>query len=125
MNILLDTHILIWALENNQKLSKKGRNLIIDPDNLIFVSSVSIWEITIKSSLGKLNVPDNLLEEIKLHRFSELPISHHHARAVADLPDLHKDPFDRMLIAQANHEKMSLMTVDENIKLYSVNIAEM
>ena len=79
MNILLDTHVLIWALENNPTLSESARKNIILADNIVFVSSISIWEIGIKKSLGKLESPDNLQEEIKLHRFTPLHINYDHA----------------------------------------------
>ncbi|RLJ03929.1 MAG: PIN domain nuclease, partial [Candidatus Aenigmatarchaeota archaeon] len=77
MNIILDTHVLIWALENNPTLSDKAVKAIIDADNIVFVSAVSVWEIGIKRNMGKLETPDNLLEEISLHRFTPLPINLH------------------------------------------------
>ncbi|MEA3545278.1 MAG: type II toxin-antitoxin system VapC family toxin [Thermodesulfobacteriota bacterium] len=122
MNILLDTHVLIWALENNPNLSEAAKSAIICGENLVFVSSVSIWEIGIKVSLGKLKVPDNLQEELKKHRFTPLNITHNHAELAAQLPIIHKDPFDRMLIAQSNGENMTLVTRDEQICKYDVNI---
>ena len=120
MNILLDTHVLIWALENNPTLSNIARDKIIDGNNIVFVSSASVWEIAIKKSTGKLVVPDNLIEEIELHRFTPLPINYAHAQLVANLPHLHKDPFDRILIAQALLEKLTLITRDELIMEYEV-----
>jgi len=121
MNILLDTHVLIWALENSPTLSEAARSAIICGENLVFVSSASIWEIGIKVSLGKLKVPDNLQEELKIHRFTPLPITHQHAELAAQLPPIHKDPFDRMLIAQANSENLTLITRDEQIYKYDVS----
>ena len=121
MNILLDTHVLIWALENNPTLSESARKNIILADNIVFVSSISIWEIGIKKSLGKLESPDNLQEEIKLHRFTPLYINYDHAELAGKLPPIHKDPFDRMLIAQALTEKLTLVTRDELICRYAVN----
>jgi len=120
MNILLDTHVLIWALENNPSLSGAARKAIITASNVVFVSSVSVWEISIKKSLGKLETPDNLQEEIRLHRFTPLNITHDHAELAGKLPDIHKDPFDRMLIAQASIEKLKLVTRDELIARYDV-----
>ncbi len=122
MNILLDTHVLIWALENNPTLSQEARNAIINPTNMVFVSSVSVWEISIKKSLGKLFVPDNLQEEIRLHRFTPLKISLDHAELAGMLPYIHNDPFDRMLIAQAIIEKLKLVTRDELIARYDVDV---
>ena len=122
MNIILDTHVVLWALENNSTLSDKAAEAIIDADNMVFVSAASVWEIGIKRTMGKLETPDNLLEEIRLHRFSPLPINLHHAELAAKLPNIHKDPFDRMLIAQAMYEKLTLVTRDEVLSKYDVKI---
>lgn len=121
MNYLLDTHTLIWALENNPTLSKNARDAIITGENIIFVSPVSAWEISIKQATGKLKVPNNLYDEIKLHRFTELKINFDHAQLAGNLPDIHKDPFDRMLISQAIIEKLTLITRDKQIHQYEVN----
>lgn len=122
MNVLLDTHILIWALENNPSLSKKARNAIITGGNMVFVSSASVWEISIKKSIGKLRVPDNLLEELIAHRFNLLNISAEHAQLAGELPMIHKDPFDRMLVAQAKIEKLTLISNDPMIAQYKVKL---
>ncbi|MEE9355933.1 MAG: type II toxin-antitoxin system VapC family toxin [Methylococcaceae bacterium] len=122
MNLLLDTHTLIWALENNPMLSEEARNAIIDGKNGVFVSAVSAWEISIKKAMGKLNAPDNLQEEIHLHRFTPLDINIDHAKLAGELPNLHNDPFDRMLIAQAKIEKLILVSRDSLIAQYNVNL---
>ena len=122
MNVLLDTHILIWALENNPSLSKKARDVITTGANMVFVSSASVWEISIKKSTGKLIVPDNLLEELAAHRFSLLNISAEHAQLAGELPMIHKDPFDRMLVAQAKIEKLTLISNDPMIAQYRVKL---
>lgn len=122
MNLLLDTHVLIWSLENNVALSGGARDAIIDGKNIVFVSSVSAWEISIKQAMGKLKVPDNLQEEISLHRFTPLNINFEHAKLAGELPNIHKDPFDRMLIAQAIIEKLTLVTRDSLIAQYNVNL---
>ena len=124
MNLLLDTHTLIWALENNATLSEEARNAIINGKNMVFVSAVSAWEISIKEAIGKLKVPDNLQEEISLHRFTPLNINFEHAKRAGELPPLHKDPFDRMLIAQAEIEKLILVTRDRLIAQYNVNLLQ-
>lgn len=122
MNLLLDTHVLIWALENNPTLAEEARVKIICGSNLVFVSAASIWEIGIKVQLGKLDVPDNLQQELKLHRFTPLNITHEHAELAAQLPAIHKDPFDRMLVAQAISEKLTLVTRDDLICQYLVDV---
>jgi len=122
MNVLLDTHILIWALENNPALSEKTRSAITTGGNMVFVSSASVWEISIKKSMGKLKVPDNLLEELVSHRFSLLNISAEHAQLAGELPLFHKDPFDRMLVAQAKIEKLTLISYDPLIARYKVKL---
>ena len=122
MNVLLDTHILIWALENNPSLSEKARNVIIRGENMVFVSSASVWEISIKRAMGKLEAPDNLLEELISHRFSLLNINAEHAQLAGKLPLIHKDPFDRMLVAQAKIEKLTLISNDSFIAQYKVKL---
>ncbi len=122
MNLLLDTHVLIWALENNSTLSGNARAAIIAGENMVFISSASVWEISIKKTLGKLKAPDNLTEEIKLHRFTQLNMNFEHAQLAGELPDIHKDPFDRMLIAQAIIEKLTLVTRDGFFSEYNVNL---
>ena len=122
MNILLDTHVLIWALTNDPKISTEAREAIVDGKNLVFVSAATVWEITIKKASGKLSTPDNLLEEIGLHRFLELPVSFEHAQYVSTLPDFHKDPFDRIIIAQAKVEKLKLITADSIIAKYDLDL---
>jgi PIN domain nuclease of toxin-antitoxin system len=122
MNLLLDTHVLIWALENNPTLSNSARDAIINGSNLVFVSSASVWEISIKKAMGRLKIPDNLREEIKLHRFTHLNMDFDHAQLAGELPAIHKDPFDRMLIAQAIIEKLTLVTRDNMISKYDVSL---
>ena len=122
MNVLLDTHILIWALENNSKLSENARNVITAGRNMVFVSSASVWEISIKKSIGKLKAPDNLLEELLSHRFSLLDINAEHAQLAGELPLIHKDPFDRILVAQAKIEKLTLISADSQFAEYEVKL---
>jgi len=122
MNVLLDTHILIWALENNPALSENARKVIINGNNMVFVSAASIWEISIKQAMGKLIVPDNLFEEIESHHFTLLNINFEHAQLAGELPLIHKDPFDRMLIAQTIIEKLSLISNDHFIAQYDVKL---
>lgn len=119
MHLLLDTHIFIWWLKNDSHLSKKARALIIDADS-VYVSSISIWEAAIKIQFGKLEAKINsLIESIGTEGFLELPLSAKHAALVTELPPYHRDPFDRVLIAQAISEPLRLLTVDKVLKKYS------
>lgn len=121
MNLLLDTHVFLWAAQNNPKLSTAARETIIAGQNVVFVSAATAWEIAIKRGLGKLNVPaDDYLEELKALRFTPLDITSAHALAVETLPLHHKDPFDRLLVAQAKIEKLTLVTRDAKIAAYDV-----
>src|SRR5210317_906626 len=99
MNLFLDTHVLLWWLDDNPTLSEKARNAISDPDNLIILSSVVIWEIRIKQALGKLEITPDFYHVIKNQGFELLSVTADHAFAVGDLPLLHRDPFDRMIIS--------------------------
>ena len=121
MNLLLDTHVLLWALDNDPSLSQAARKAIIDGDNIVFVSAATAWEIAIKRALGKLNAPTgDYLEELRRHRFTPLDITSEHALAVERLPSHHADPFDRILVAQAQIEKLTLITRDSRIQAYDV-----
>jgi PIN domain nuclease of toxin-antitoxin system len=117
VRVLLDTHLLLWALSKPSKLSAATRKRIIAAE--VYVSAASIWEISIKSGAGKLSAdPDRVLAAIEPAGFILLPISGEHAAKVAQLPLLHKDPFDRMLVAQASVEPMLLLTNDEVLRGY-------
>ena len=119
MRLLLDTHIYIWALMDSRKLTKAARQAILDADD-VFVSAASIWEAAIKTRLGKLGVDVNLLaSEIQASGFIELPVRATHAAMMRELPDIHGDPFDRLLIAQAMSEPLRLMTADAQLAAYS------
>jgi PIN domain nuclease of toxin-antitoxin system len=120
MTLLLDTHVLLWWLEDPKKLSERAKKAIQDGRNPVYVSAVVAWEIAIKKALGKLDAPDDLEEVIEASRFLPLPITIPHALAVRSLPDYHRDPFDRMLIAQALHEGFRLVTRDQDIARYPV-----
>ena len=118
MRVLLDTHLLLWALGSPLKLSKETRKLI--DTSGVYVSAASIWEISIKASLGKLDAnPEDILAAIEPAGLTMLPILAEHAAKVAQLPPRHKDPFDRMLVAQALSEPMILLTNDDALAGYS------
>lgn len=121
MKLLLDTHLLLWLAAAPKKLGKKALALIEDADNELFFSAASIWEIAIKQGLGRADfvVDAHLLRRGLLDNgYQELPIQSVHAVAVNALPDLHKDPFDRMLIAQATVEGFVLLTADATVAQY-------
>ena len=118
MRLLLDTHALLWWLAGDE-LSAEATDEIANPDNLIYVSSVSTWEISIKQALGKVTVMGDLASAIA-EDFEPLAITHGHARLAGELPIHHRDPFDRMLIAQAQIEGLTLVTRDEKFRPYGV-----
>ena len=121
MKYLLDTHILLWAAADSPRLSPKAREIIGNSSNELFFSPISIWEIAIKSGLGRddFTVNPGLFRRGLLdNRYSELVINSLHAAATASLPDIHKDPFDRMLIAQSQTEGIALLSSDEKVIAY-------
>jgi|SRR6187431_3370740 PIN domain nuclease of toxin-antitoxin system len=119
MRILLDTHIYLWWLTDSPKLSSAIKQKI-ELATEVYISSASIWEAGIKISAGKLEAEiDDLIEGIQANRFIELPITAKHAKQAAQLPDIHRDPFDRMLVAQTLCEPLRLLTADEQVAKYS------
>lgn len=118
MTLLLDTHVLLWALASPDSLSPHTRQQIQDSRQSVFVSAASVWEISVKKALGKLQAPDRLESILTASRFSPLPMTWSHATAAGELPPHHKDPFDRMLIAQAQVEGLILLTNDRQLKAY-------
>ena len=121
MSVLLDTHVLLWAAGAPNRLPDEVRSLIQDPATEVVFSTASLWEIAIKSGLGRLafNVDPRVLRRGLLENgYTELPVSGTHAVAVDLLPPIHKDPFDRMLIAQAQIEGVTLLTADKTLGLY-------
>lgn len=119
MRILLDTHVYLWFLADSPRLPKKARTKISQADD-VFVSAASIWEATIKAGLGKLDVdPADLVAGIEASGFVELPVRARHAARVDALPREHRDPFDRLLLAQALEEPMRFLTADGALAAYS------
>jgi PIN domain nuclease of toxin-antitoxin system len=120
VNLLLDTHVLLWWLDDPAQLSGSAGAAIRDGANVVWVSAGTAWEIVIKKGLGKLEAPGNLDEVLRECGFSTLPISVAHALAVQSLPLHHRDPFDRILIAQARSEGLTIVTRDPKILKYDV-----
>jgi PIN domain nuclease of toxin-antitoxin system len=118
--LLLDTHVLLWSLDDSPLLSRRLREVLEDPANDVFVSAASGWEIAIKRALGKLQAPHDLEAGIRQQGFTLLVITFQHAEHAGALPPHHGDPFDRMLIAQAQIEGLVLVTRDARIPLYGI-----
>jgi PIN domain nuclease of toxin-antitoxin system len=124
MNILLDTHIVLWWLDDAPALSAKARALIADPQNLVFVSAAVIWEIQIKKALGKLEIPDGFRSVMARQPFEYLDINDDHAYAISALPLHHRDPFDRIQVAQAKVERLNFVSHDVRLNRYDIPIIQ-
>jgi PIN domain nuclease of toxin-antitoxin system len=124
VRLLLDTHAFLWWLQDDPRLGPAGRGAIEKPENLVFVSAASAWEIALKRALGKLEAPGDIGEWIDGNSFTRLPIEVDHAVAAAGLPDHHRDPFDRLLVAQAQLEGLTLVADDERIARYDVALLD-
>jgi PIN domain nuclease of toxin-antitoxin system len=124
MNLLIDTHTLIWFIEDAPEMSEKARNLITDIDNPCFVSIASIWEIAIKLSIGKLKMKypfDKLSTLLWENSIELLPIRIEHTKELISMPFHHKDPFDRLIISQARIEHLTIISKDDNFRSYDIN----
>lgn len=125
MKLLLDTHILLWAAGQPEKLSETARTLLTTPGNVLFFSAASIWEVVIKLRLGREGFkvdPYRLRKMLVAHGYAELPVTAEHALRVESLPLLHKDPFDRLLIAQALAEGLLLLSGDNAVGQYQESV---
>ena len=122
MKLLLDTHVVLWAFTADSRLFGRAKDAILDARNVVFVSAASAWAISIKKALGKLDAPDDFLEEVLRHRFTPLAISCEHALLAGRLPPLHTDPFDRMLVAQSIHDRLTLVTADKRLPPYRCSL---
>jgi PIN domain nuclease of toxin-antitoxin system len=120
VNYLLDTHILLWWVTDPKQIASKASKIIGDKENSIFISSASLWEMAIKKSLGRLTLPINIVEILQTEGFQMMPIGYEEALGISDLPQIHQDPFDRMLVMQAKLHNCVLITRDKNIMDYPV-----
>jgi PIN domain nuclease of toxin-antitoxin system len=119
--LLVDTHALLWWLIDDAGLSPTAREALSDPATDVLVSTASVWEIAIKRALGKLSAPDDLPEHIEAQGFGWLPVEAEHAWQVRDLPPHHRDPFDRLLVAQALVERIPVVSADASFAAYGVD----
>ncbi len=122
--LLLDTHVLLWWLSADENLGEHATKLIADSRNEVFVSAATIWEIAIKKNKGLLEAPDDLDRIVEDEGFSKLPISLFHSEKAGDLPKIHRDPFDRMLVAQSQAEGLEIMTADAEIPKYGTKLID-
>lgn len=122
MRLLLDTHTLVWAITEPERVAPEALELIEASENEVFVSVVSPWELAIKLSRRRIELPQVFYETLRDGQFSLLPVTIHHTEVIASLPHHHRDPFDRMLIAQAQVEGLTLVTSDREIRRYPVSI---
>ncbi len=125
MNLLLDTHVALWALSGGPSpIGSATLELIRDARNVVAVSAASVWEVEIKRAIGKLDAPDGFARECVARGFDELPITFDHAEAAGRLPLHHGDPFDRMLIAQALVEDYRIVTADRAFAAYDITLVD-
>lgn len=124
MNLLLDTHVLLWWLADDAALDDTPRAAIADGANVVYVSAATVWEIAIKRSLGKLSVPDDLPTVLETEGFRKLSITWEHAFRTEGLPNIHRDPFDRVLIAQCLVEGLTMVSSDRHIARYGVPLLQ-
>lgn len=123
MRVLLDTHVYLWWLLDSPRMPGDAAGVIAEPSTLVCVSAASIWEASIKSALGRLDLDGiDLAAEVSANDFSELAVSGAHAWSAGQLPPHHRDPFDRMLIAQARREQLVLVTDDQVFARYDVAV---
>jgi PIN domain nuclease of toxin-antitoxin system len=122
LRLLLDTHTLLWVLKEPERLAARSAAAITAEDSRVFVSVVSPWELAIAEALGRLTPPDNLEAHLKRNRFELLPVTLRHVELISSMAHHHRDPFDRMLIAQAQVEGLTLVTSDRDIRRYPVSI---
>lgn len=122
MKLLLDTHVLIWALSTPERIKPKVQDLLTNVDNIVLVSVASLWELQIKKSLNKISLPNDFIPQLQENGFDLLDINYKHIVTLSELPLIYRDPFDRMLIAQTIYEDLSLITSDSEIIKYDVQI---
>ena len=121
MRILIDTHYLLWWLDDAPELGERAKEIISEPTNIIFFSAASLWELRIKEGIGKVDLPASFSDVLAQQAFEPLSVTAKHADALRGLPMHHRDPFDRLLVAQARVEGLTFLTRDKIIGLYDVD----
>jgi len=126
VRLLLDTHAFIWWIDDDAKLSLDARRLVSDGANEIFFSSVSAWEIVLKRGLGRVEIPEPIdafiAAQLGANAFQVLPVHLRHVFALSDLPDAHRDPFDRMLVSQAVADDLAILSADRHFRAYPAEV---
>ena len=126
MKVLLDTHTFLWWITDDNRLSSSAREVITNGDNELFLSAATGWEIAVKAQLGRIKLPKEphsfIAEQLRLNSIQSLPIHMSHALHIYSLPNHHRDPFDRMLIAQAQLEDLLILTMDPQIAMYQIKV---
>ena len=126
MKVLLDTHAFLWWIADSARLSVRAHEIISDGDNELYISAVTGWEIAVKARLGRIELPDDpqrfIPDQMRMNAMQGLPVQMSHALQVFALPHYHRDPFDRMLVAQAQIEGLPILTADPQIGLYQVEV---
>jgi len=126
MKLLLDTHVFLWWILGSPRLPQRVKQIIADPKHTVVLSAVSVWEMVIKAKLGKLRLPAQpevfIPAQIHGSAFEVLPIHLRHVLNILKLPDIHQDPFDRLLVTQAKMEKLAILSADRNLARYPVKV---
>lgn len=126
MKVLLDTHTFLWWITDDNRLSSSAREIITSGDNELFLSAAAGWEIAIKAQLGRIKLPKEphsfIAEQLRLNSIQSIPIHMSHALHIYSLPNHHRDPFDRMIVAQAQLEDLAILTMDSQIARYEIKV---
>ncbi len=124
MRVLLDSQVLVWWMGKPDQISRETLQIITDPRNTVYISAASVWELGIKAAKGNLTLPEKYLESLMNDGFATLDVTMRHAQVSADLPMIHSDPFDRMIIAQARSDDLVLISADRHIRRYNIKVIE-
>lgn len=124
MRVLLDSQVMVWWMGKPDRISRETLQIITDPRNPVYISAASVWELGIKVANGNLTLPEKYLESLMNDGFATLDVTMRHAQVSADLPMIHSDPFDRVIIAQARSDDLVLISADRHIRRYNIKVIE-